>query len=379
MDVLQEDAIAEITTEGSATEEPAIEEVLEEQKQSERDIASELKIYKDREVYALYEEQILIQEAVRTLVAERMSSTSFVQVEPREKYDYTEILIDEVSGNPIVSEGVKAMLDAVSEEKRVDEILAATAQGVSSGISDYLQGEAEGMITDVIGVDIFSAADFINAWQNVDNTPVVLMQNIVNNMKTDVGLLDAFLRTETMNSADIYQIAQIVYRIHISEEQIAQIAEGEACDSTSDYLKLRELAEKYAAIESKLQIYSNLEFPEQISELHQDEYEEFQADLEALDSLFNLPTGNFAIDYDVKGYQKAQEAVEQTGLLANSFLGDLLGGFAADDTQMVEDWIQQERSRLYEELSGYLLDSYKKSDCSTGDDGQISGKVTMAI
>lgn len=84
---------------------------------------------KEVKIKQLYMDKLLIEEAVRTLVADRLNSTSFVTVDAREQYNITEVLIDEVSGNPIVSEGVKSMLNAVSEEKTVAEIVNETAQG----------------------------------------------------------------------------------------------------------------------------------------------------------------------------------------------------------------------------------------------------------
>lgn len=329
------------------------------------DIAAELRIAAEAEVLTLYEERVLIEQAVRTLVVERIESTSFVQVKPRERYQYVEVLIDEATGNPVLSEGIKAMVAAVSENKKTEEILADTITGAASGVSDFLQGEVEGAVTDVIGIDIFSAADFLNKWTNTENMPVVLLQNIVEDQKADVALLDAFMQLETMSAADIHRIAQVIYRIHIREKEISQITGNTVQDRETDYQILHEQAERCAAIDGKLLMYDAVEYPDEISELTANDIKElaalqeiFEEDLRKLDGLEELSLGNNAIDYDVKGYQVAQQAVEQTGLIANGFLGNLLGGFAGEDIQTVADWVQQARSNLYNALSDYMSDSY---------------------
>lgn len=330
-----------------------------------RDIAAEMRIAAEAEVLALYEERVLIEQAVRTLVAERIESTSFVQVKPRERYQYVEVLIDEATGNPVLSEGIKAMLAAVSGNKKTEEILADTITGAASGVSDFLQGEVEGVVTDVIGIDIFSAADFLNKWTNTENMPVVLLQNIVEDQKADVAMLDAFMKLETMSAADIHRIAQVIYRIHIREKEISQITGNTVQDRETDYQILHEQAERCAAIDGKLLMYDAVEYPDEMLELTANDIKElaalqeiFEEDLQKLDGLEELSLGNNAIDYDVKGYQVAQQAVEQTGLIANSFLGNLLGGFAGEDIQTVADWVQQARSNLYNALSDYMSDSY---------------------
>ena len=163
--------------------------------------SNKLTVGTEADVKARYLEKLVIQEAVRTLVAERMNATSFVKVDALEKFDIKEVLIDEVTGNPILSGGTKALLNAVSDQKGIAEILDETLVGAAGGVEDYLTGEIQGAITDVIGVDVFSAADFINAWNNADSTPRVLLQNIVDDQQEDVARLVTFLQQEQMNAA----------------------------------------------------------------------------------------------------------------------------------------------------------------------------------
>ena len=152
---------------------------------------------REERIREIYLEMEVIEQTVRTLAAERMENTSFVTVEPREKYDFKETLIDEVSGNAIVGEGIKSALGAIAEQKSIDEILEDTIAGGVSGIQETVESmvvdKLKDTVTDGLGVDIFAPIDFINKWNQADGTPKVLLQNIVDDQREDVLWLDTFL------------------------------------------------------------------------------------------------------------------------------------------------------------------------------------------
>lgn len=335
---------------------------------------------KEVKIKQLYMDKLLIEEAVRTLVADRLNSTSFVTVDAREQYNITEVLIDEVSGNPIVSEGVKSMLNAVSEEKTVAEIVNETAQGAATGVSDYLTGEMEGAITDALGVDIFSAIDFVNSWNNADSTPRVLLQNIVNDQKTDVAKLDMFLQQEQMNAADVLELSQLVYCIHIREGEICAVTGGECTDSDSDYTQLEQLAGQYAEVEELIRIYASVEFSETVPELTEAEKADILSEQnecaliqEEAQKLAELSIGHIGVNYDVEGFVSAQESTSQTGLLGGLFAGNVLGGLAAEDLQIVEDQVQEKRSALYNKLTDNMEESFQTAaSAKVGYEGQTT-------
>ena len=276
--------------------------------------SNKLTVGTEADVKARYLEKLVIQEAVRTLVAERMNATSFVKVDALEKFDIKEVLIDEVTGNPILSGGTKALLNAVSDQKGVAEILDETLVGAAGGVEDYLTGEIQGAITDVIGVDVFSAADFINAWNNADSTPRVLLQNIVDDQQEDVARLVTFLQQDQMNAADILKVAQLVYCMHVREDEIGAIQGKTAEDSDDDYAQLRELAARYADVEAQIEIYDACQTEAVAAGLSSDELktvqglqQEIGAVISGDSALAELEVGDIAVNYDVKLLSTADE------------------------------------------------------------------------
>lgn len=350
------------------------------EEKTREDIRQVLTAQKEERIRQLFLDKMLLEEAVRTLVADRLGSTSFVKVNPREKYNITEVLIDEVTGNPIVAEGVKSMLDAVAEEKPVSEIIKETVQGAGSGVSDYLTGELEGAITDALGVDVFSAIDFMNAWNHADSTPTVLLQKIVDGQKQDVAKLDLFLQQENVNAADILELSQLMYCIHIREQEISTITGEAAKDSSSDYVQLRRISSRYAQLDKEIEFLGGLDFTGSIEEMASDDInqlQELQKELvnitEEAAQLTELSVGNIAVNYDVSGFMKAQESTSQSGMFGDVFLGDVLGGMAAEDIQTIEDQVQEKRAVLYNKLSDYMEESFRAlTEAKTDFDGFIA-------
>ena len=330
--------------------------------------SNKLTVGTEADVKARYLEKLVIQEAVRTLVAERMNAASFVKVDALEKFDIKEVLIDEVTGNPILSGGTKALLNAVSDQKGISEIVDETLGGAAGGVEDYLTGELQGAITDVIGVDVFSAADFINAWNNADSTPRVLLQNIVDDQQEDVARLATFLQQEQMNAADILKTAQLVYCMHVREDEISAIQGKAAEDSDDDYVRLRELAARYADVEAQIEIYDACQQYTVDAGLSSDELKAVQGLQQEIGTVISsdselaeLEIGNIAVNYDVRSFVEVQKSTSQSGLIANQVLGDLLGSMATEDMQTVENWVQEKRSELYNKLTDYMEESFAKA------------------
>lgn len=339
----------------------------EQQEDAKVDLQQLLTSEMEGNVRELYLDKMTIEAAVRTLIADRLNTTSFYEVDARERYDITEVLIDELSGNPIVSEGVKAMIHAASDEKSLSEIVNETVQGAGSGVSDYLTGEVQGVITDAIGIDVFSAIDFVDKWKNADSTPTVLLQKIVDDQKADVAKLDAFLQQQEMNAADILKLSQLVYCIHIREQEIHDITGEVGADSCTDYMQLEKLARQYAQLEEEICAYAVVTFPENLSELTEEEKSNLQTAQEEAAALINesqqlneLSIGHIAVNYDVKGFMEAQVSTSQTGQMADAFLGDVWGQIATEDMQMVEDSVQEKRGTLYNKLTDYMEESFQQ-------------------
>lgn len=330
----------------------------------------------ERTVRELYEQKLILREAVRTLVAQRIDSTAILTVDPREKFSVTEVLLDGISGNPVVSEGIKAFAQSAAEGKSIKEMCKSALEGGAAQIPDYLSGKLESSIQDAvtsfIGVDIFTPIDMVSKWTNPKQEPTVLLQGIVEEQQKDVGGLALFLRQEEMGTADIYKVAQMVYAVMIRDQEISA-ARGELRDYSSDAEKLRRLAEQYAETEAMLSAYAGMELPETVYGPGDGDRERIgglQAEaaqaLEKYAGLCSLPIGNVAANYDVEGFRETQKQASQQGMIYNSVLGGLMGGAFAESDQVVQDQIQENRYTLCEMLTDTMEESYVETVAAQG-------------
>lgn len=333
-----------------------------------RDLTADLTAERERQIEELYEQKLLLREAVRSTVADFMEGTSFVAVAPREQFSIQEVLIDEVTGNPILSEGVKTMIQSVSQGKSVEDICRDTLQSAGEQIPDYLVGMAEGalqdMVTDVIGVNLFSAVDFVNQWNNANDTPTVLLQSIVDRQRRDVYRLGLFLQQEEMNAAEIYKIAQIVYSVSMREGEIGDIAGQGGRGAGTAHTTLRSLAGQYADVEARLLFYTQARLPEQMQERDAGGADtgagrqKMQGILQEYETLAQTEGGNISTCYDVEGFRVAQKNTSQSGMISEAVLGKWLGGGIKESGQVVEDQVQEERSALCNLLTDYLEETW---------------------
>ncbi len=212
-----------------------------------RDMHDELSADLEEKVRTLYEQRLLLREAVRTIVAEEIESTSFVTVNPKEQFSITEVLIDEATGNPVAAEGVKEFLRAGTEGKSIQEMCRAAMDGSISQIPDYLadtvEGSVQDAVTSLIGVDIFTPLDEISQWMNPDQEPTALLQGIVEEQQKDVGGLTLFLQQEEIGTGDIYKAAQMVYAVDQRTQEISAAQGGLREIPGGSAAKLRLLAQ----------------------------------------------------------------------------------------------------------------------------------------
>lgn len=184
----------------------------------------------EQSIRELYEQKLVIKEAVRTIVAGEIDCTSFLSVDPREQFSVTEVLIDEATGNPIASEGVREFLRAATEGKSVRDMCQAALDGSVSEIPDYLAGTMESSLQDVvtslIGIDIFTPVSVISRWVNADQEPIALLQGIVEEQQKDVCALALFMQQEEISAADIYKVAQMVYAVEQRTQEISAAQGG---------------------------------------------------------------------------------------------------------------------------------------------------------
>ncbi len=325
----------------------------------------ELEQEREARIMALYEQKWLLQEAARGLAADCLEAIPFVTVDPREEFSIADVVLDEVTGNLIISESAKEMYRSFSEGKSLSDICISTAETAWGQIPQYLSDEAESllqdMVTGLIGVDVFSAFDIVTRWKNADDTPIVLMQKILDAQQGDVYKLTLFLEQEEISAAELYRIAQLMYAMQMREQDMDE-AESGYIEIQTDYQGMRELAFQYAVNEAELLFLTQTELPEEAVRLNEAELESSQRQaqeiLERYGEMSGLEIGNVSVNYDIEGFQEAQKTVSQNGMLGELFMGDLLGGVYNESGQTVEDMIQEERAGLCDRLTDFIEESY---------------------
>ena len=167
--------------------------------------------------------------AARSLVAQALEEAHYVTLTPEQQESLGDVLIDEVTGNAILAGSVKAALQAASEGRTLEDIVSDAVGGAVSGVSDYVQDEIQGAVTDVIGIDIFGVADIVSGVANASDVPTTLINSMVAAQRQDVSRLAALLEKEELTGADISAMAALMERISERGQEIAA-AGGEVGD-----------------------------------------------------------------------------------------------------------------------------------------------------
>lgn len=171
-----------------------------------------------RACYAAREEAEL---SARSLAADALQKANYITLTPEQQESFSNVLIDEVTGNAILASGVKAAIQAASEKKPLGEIVSDALGGAASGVQDYVQGEIQGAVSDVIGFDIFGVTDFVSGFLNASDIPVNLINNMVTAQQQDVYRLALLLEQEELTGADIQTMAALMERIALREQEIS--------------------------------------------------------------------------------------------------------------------------------------------------------------
>ena len=356
-----------VSAEGTVSEENEEEGIFDETEKQR--VRAELEQEREARVMFLYEQKWLLQEAARGLVADRLGMTSFVTVNPREQFSIADVMLDEVTGNLIISESAKEMYRSFAEGKSLSDICLSVAETAWDQIPQYLSNEAENllqdMVTGLIGIDVFSAWDFVSRWQNADDMPTVLLQKIVNAQQKDVYQLTLFLEQEDINAAEFYRVAQLMYAIQMREQEISTIEDTWITGSQTDYWDMRTLAFQYAVNEAELLFLTQMELSEEavtldgvVTREFESWQEQAQEMLESYRALREIELGNVSVNYDVEGFREAQKSTSQSGMFSEMIMGEVIGGLFSESDQVVEDWVQEERAELCDRMTDFIEESY---------------------
>lgn len=320
----------------------------------------------EEQIREAYEESLEAEYAAKILAATMLQDAQYVSFDEEERSGFGELIIDqaidEMSGNDIVSSGVKAMIESAAKEKSFDEIIQSATDAAINEIPDYVEGKLEGSITDLVGVDVFNAAEWISEYANASDIPVALINGIVSEQQEDVSKLLAFIEQDTLGAGEIQYMWAILNRIGDRQREILD-AGGDAkilgrSNRLEEYAEIR--AEDYYRILQLQQLMEAIEEhslqPNDITQYSED----LKTNLESDSDLYNLNITGLPVNYDVESYRQSQKYSEQSGMLGSLFLGDILGTVVQDETADNENEVQENRIAFYRSLSNSLEESYLK-------------------
>ena len=162
--------------------------------------------------------------AARSLVLAKLENASYVTLPVAEQEKFGDVLmnniIDEATGNAIVSAGVKSAIAAASEELSLESIVSGAVEGAVAEIPNFLNGEVTGAVADVIGIDVFGVAGWISEYMNADDTPVALANSMVTEQRQDVWKVLSLLEKEEITAADMQYVAGVMERIRVRGQEL---------------------------------------------------------------------------------------------------------------------------------------------------------------
>ena len=172
------------------------------------------------QIRACYEAREEAEFTARSLTAAVLQKANYITLTPEQQESFGNVLIDEVTGNAILAGGVKATLQAASEDKPLGDIFSDALAGAVSGIQDYVEGKVQGTVSDAIGFDIFGVTDFVSEYRNAGDVPVALINSMVTAQQQDVFRLSLFLEKEELSGTDLRTMAGLLERLDNREKEI---------------------------------------------------------------------------------------------------------------------------------------------------------------
>ncbi len=297
------------------------------------------------------------EELIRALLLGNLESAEYIEVvEDEEDTNYrkmiTDAIVEDGTADVVLSESAKSVIDGVCEQKSIDEIVQETANGLvesaQNEVKSEIQETLDSELTGIKELKLFEAAEWMDEFLNVDDTPVGLLNGMVELQKADVEALTALLMQEDFYNGDLLYMSAIYKRLCSRQNEI--ILAGGNAQKMEQEITLDELIGKWNYENSMILA---------LEALREDSGCEISS--ECKQSVFHFRDFNvqgLQACYDVAGYKTEQKYTEQAGLLTQKMFGELLGSVADEDLENSQETIQQEKIKFYEQLESSLEDSY---------------------
>lgn len=347
--------IADATKADAFKQKKETEETKETEKTEEE--PSIQKIDYEAEIRNHYVAKKEYEELIRALLLGNLESANYIElVEDEENTNYRKMITDAIVADSIedvlLSESIKSVVDGVCEQKSIDEIMQETAksmmEGVQNEVKSAIQETLDSELTGIKELKLFESVEWIDAFLNVDDTPVGILNGMVELQKTDVETLTAILMQEDFYNGDLLYLSALYKRLCNRQNEI--ILAGGNAQKMEQEITLDELIGKWNYENSMILT---------LNALHENSGCEISS--ECKQNVFHFR--NFNIQglpacYDVAGYKTEQKYMEQAGLLSQNMFGNFLGSMVNEDLENSQETIQQEKIKFYEQLENSLADSY---------------------
>ncbi|MBO6239815.1 MAG: hypothetical protein J6O61_03095 [Butyrivibrio sp.] len=321
--------------------------------------------YKIKELYLTQKET---EELIRTIILTNLEKASYIQYASANETgtDYrkaiTDAIIDDAVDGPILSEAAKAAVDSLWEKKSVDDIITDTTSALIDGTEDYITSAAKsavlGEAEQYLDLIPFDTVNWINEFINVDDTPVGLLNGMIDMQKADVDAVLSIVGKEEFGPGELRYVAGVYKRISSRQDEI--ISAGGKTSALGQIEEIESCVEKWEKTSGAIYGLSKL----MKSDGNQNESTELDRGFlfkYVSDSIMGLPC-----NYDVKAYREEQKYTEQSGMASGKLFGDLLGNMANSDLENNQKTAQENRISFYKTLESSLDDSYYKMCVARG-------------
>lgn len=297
------------------------------------------------------------EELIRAMLLGNLESAKYIELEEDEEdTNYRKMITDAIVADgiegAILSESVKSVIDGVCEKKSIDEIMQETANGLiesaQNEVKSAIQETLDSGLTGIKELKLFEAVAWIDEFLNVDDTPVGLLNGMVELQRADVEALTALLLQEDFYNGDLLYLSALYKRLCSRQNEI--ILAGGNAQKLEQEITLDELIGKWNHENSMILALDALR-----------EESGYEISSECRQNVFHFR--NFNVQglqacYDVAGYKAEQKSTEQAGIISQKMFGGLLGTMVNDDLENSQETIQQEKIKFYGLLENSLADSY---------------------
>ena len=321
--------------------------------------------YKIKELYLTQKET---EELVRTIILTNLEKASYIQYASTNenstdfRKEISSAIIDDTVDGPVLSKAAKAAVDALWEKKSVDDIIEDTAYALNDGMEDYITSAAKsvllGEVEEYLDMIPFDTVSWINEFINVDDTPVGLLNGMIDMQKADVETVLSMIDKNDFDPGELRFISGVYKRICSRQDEI--INSGGKTSKLGQIEDIDNLVEKWEKTSGTIYGLSKLmkanDIQNESSVLDRTFLSKYVSE-----SIMGLPC-----DYDVKAYREEQKYTEQSGMASGKLFGDLLGNMANSDLENSQKTAQENRISFYKALESSLDDPYFKMCMARG-------------